>query len=169
MAPTLMDVLESHHSDSWGWALACSNWQRSLAEDVLQEAYLRVLDGRARFSGKSTRQTWFFGVIKRVSAELRRSQARQGLLDFKTALAANDGVEDDPSFHRADRDQSNRQLQEALQAMPPRQREVLHLVFYAELTLEQTAHTLGMSVGSVRTHYHRGKTRLAELLELNHG
>jgi RNA polymerase sigma-70 factor (ECF subfamily) len=48
--------------------------------------------------------------------------------------------------------------------LPTRQREVLHLVFYAELTLEDTAIALDVSVGSVRTHYHRGKKRLSVLL-----
>ena len=56
---------------------------------------------------------------------------------------------------------------EALKALSPRQREVLHLVFYSGLTLEETAATLDMTVGSARTHYHRGKTQLASMLELD--
>ena len=165
MAPTLMEVLEPHHSDSWGWALACCNWHQSLAEDVLQESYLRVLDGRARFSGKSTEKTWFFAVIKRVAAELKRSQARQGLLNWKYLFAVNDPTEDDTLFHIADESESSKALRRVLMSMSQRQREVLHLVFYGELTLEETARTLDISLGSARTHYHRGKKRLAVLLE----
>ena len=65
------------------------------------------------------------------------------------------------------RDESVQQLQQALMQLPVRQREVLHLVFYAELTLESTAEILAISLGSARTHYHRGKERLAELLKLD--
>jgi RNA polymerase sigma-70 factor (ECF subfamily) len=65
------------------------------------------------------------------------------------------------------RDQSVQQLQEALMQLSVRQREVLHLVFYAEFTLEDSAEILDVSVGSARTHYHRGKERLAELLKLD--
>ena len=165
MAPTLIEVLEVHHTDSWGWALACCQWQHSLADDALQESYLRVLDGRARFGGKSTEKTWFFGIIKRVALELGRKQARQGWGLF---TAAPEPTENDSGLEAAERDESSRALRDALKTMPQRQREVLHLVFYAELTLEQAAHTLGTSLGSARTHYHRGKSRLAELLELHH-
>ena len=168
MAPTLMEVLEAHHSESWGWALACCDWRKPMAEDILQESYLRVLDGRARFSGRSTEKTWFFGVIKRVAQELQRGQTRQGVLSIRSLFAANDSGEDDPPFVSASEGQSVARLRKVLRGMSQRQREVLHLVFYGDLTLEQTAQTLGMSLGSVRTHYHRGKLRLAEDLEPNH-
>ncbi len=56
-------------------------------------------------------------------------------------------------------------LRAALLTLSPKQREVLHLVYYAELTLEDVAITLGMSIGTVRTHYHRGKVHLARKLE----
>jgi RNA polymerase sigma-70 factor (ECF subfamily) len=45
-----------------------------------------------------------------------------------------------------------------------RQQDVLHLVFYQGLTVEEAAHVMAVSVGAARTHYARGKARLAELL-----
>ena len=64
--------LEAFHGSSWGWALACCLWDRSEAEEVLQTAYLKALDGRARFDGHSSERTWFFGVIRRTAVEHRR-------------------------------------------------------------------------------------------------
>jgi RNA polymerase sigma-70 factor, ECF subfamily len=166
MVSTLIEKLELQHSDNWGWALACCEWHRAMAEDALQESYLRVLDGRARFAGEASPKTWFFGVIKRVSAEQHRTALRHRLLNLKYLLPANDSAQD-PAFDAVDEDQSNRQLVAALKTMSRRQREVLHLVFYSGLTLEETAQALDMTLGSARTHYHRGKLRLAKILELN--
>lgn len=166
--PALLQVLREQHTRSFGWALACCSWRREQAEDVLQEAYLRVLDGRARFGGQSAPGTWFFSVIKRVAAESVRRQRRRDLLKLQVLHgAAPDAgeparVEDEMQLEQAE---SAAALRVALLQLPQRQREVLHLVFYSELTLEQTALVLQISVGSVRTHYHRGKTALAQLLE----
>jgi RNA polymerase sigma factor (sigma-70 family) len=51
-----------------------------------------------------------------------------------------------------------------LAKLPARQREVLHLVFYQDLTIEETAKILHISLGTARTHFERGKTRLRSLL-----
>lgn len=167
--PALLDRLKAHHGDSFGWALACCAWQREVAEDVLQEAYLRVLDGRARYAGKAQPRTWFFGVIRRVAADMQRARKRRAILNLR--LLGNDPcegalAEGAAPGEQAYRDESSRQLKAAMMSLSARQREILHLVFYAELTVEEAAATLDIGVGSARTHYHRGKERLAQLLEL---
>lgn len=53
----------------------------------------------------------------------------------------------------------------ALRALPDRQREVLALRYYLDLSEDQIAATLGISKGSVKTHAHRGLAALAERLE----
>jgi len=157
--------LEELHPASAGWALSCCRWDREEAEEVLQMTYLKILDGRARFDDRSSFKTWLFGVIRRTAAERRRSRWLRSAasLRWRDARPSPAPVPTPESLLGAS--ETSRSLRAALQALPARQREVLHLVFYQDLTIEEASRVLGISLGSARTHYHRGKaglqTRLA--------
>ena len=157
--------LESLHSDCFGWSLACCRRDRDEAEEVLQMAYLAVLEGRARYEGRSAFRTWMFGVIRLTVATLRRRRWLHRLLLDRNAHRV-DGPTEHPSFESAviERDRAER-LRRALDRLSERQRDVLQLVFYHGLTVDAAAEVLGITAGSARIHYARGKTRLAELLD----
>lgn len=155
--------LEQAHPDSFGWAMACCGRDRDDAEEVLQTVYLTVLDGRARYDGRSTFRTWLFGVIRRTAAAERRKAWLRGLLLKREA----DGLKPEPSptpDAEVEHDSRSSTLRHALAHLAPRQGEVLQLVFYHNLTVDEAAAVMGVSVGSARTHYARGKARLATLL-----
>jgi RNA polymerase sigma-70 factor (ECF subfamily) len=160
--PDLRSELEQHHADCVGWALACCAWNHAEADDVLQASYLKVLDGRAVFGRQALFRTWLFGVIRRTAREHRRRVALRRLLSIATADAIPaPPVNPVASLERAE---DTRALVRALRVLPSRQQQVLHLVFYQGLTIQEAAHVLGVSLGSARTHYERGKARLRQLL-----
>ena len=151
------------HEASFGWALSCCAWNDADAEDVLQTTYLKVIAGRARFGGRSAFRTWLFGVIRQTAREHRRRSRshaeraeRLGREPVETVVPRPDEVTE-----RAERAQM---LREALAELPERQRDVLHLVFYQDLTIREAAEVLEVSLGTARVHYERGKKRLGELL-----
>lgn len=161
----LRTQLAELHPLSYGWALACCGRDATMAEDVLQTAYLKVLQGRARYNGRSSFKTWWFAVIRLTAADERR---RHWLRQLKlTALCAWQTVGDREQSAGEELDCHQRQamFERALAALPARQREVLHLVFYQQLSIEAAAEVLGVSVGTARTHYTRGKQRLRQWLE----
>jgi RNA polymerase sigma factor (sigma-70 family) len=152
--------LECLHPQCWGWALACAGRDRALAEDTLQNAYLKVLSGRIRFGGRSQFKSWLFGVIRLTAMEeLRRTNRwRTDGADAELSGAVDPSPGADVTTERAERTNA---LVAALASLSPRQREVLQLVFYHDLTIEEAAGVMGISVGSARTHYDRGKKALA--------
>lgn len=155
--------LEKLHAVSFGWALGCCRRNRDDAEDVLQTSYLKVLEGKARFRGTSSFKTFLFGVIVRTAAEYRRSRWLAGLRLDRWRRAGRPAPASDPEQGALRSSEANR-LARALERLPRRQRETLELVFSHDLTIEEAAVALGISIGSARVHYQRGKKKLSQVL-----
>ncbi len=132
----------------------------------MQVSYLKVLEGRARFDGRSSFRTWLFGVIRMTAAEHRRRHALRDL--FSLRWGAEEACREPAPAASAELEETQQraQLEAALAALPLRQREVLVLVFYHEMTVEDAAGVMAIGVGSARQHYARGKSRLRQLLSL---
>lgn len=153
------------HEDSYGWALSCCGWKEADAEDVLQTTYLKVVSGRARFAGRSSFRTWLFGVIRQTAREhIRRDRShRERAARLERELVARGATSRRPA-DPAEEAERGEVLRDALGKLPERQREVLHLVFYQDLTVREAAEVMEVSLGSARVHYDRGKKRLRALL-----
>jgi len=156
--------IQALHPQCFGWALACCDYRREDAEDVLQDVYANVLDEGLRFNGRSSLTTWVFGVIRRKAASRMRRERLREVLGLRHVARIDTPVPaPDPSESAVGADQ-RAATRRALLRLPRRQREVIQLVFYHDLTLEESAEAMGVSVGSARTHYDRGKKRMASLL-----
>ena len=152
--------LEELHTASFGWALSCCRQNHAEAEEVLQTVYLKILQGKASFDGQSKLQTWLFAVIRNTAISERRKTLVRSIATppFENTIDARSQIE-------LERSEVQQRFQVALQRLPARQRETLHLVFYQELSLSEAAQVMRISVGSARQHYERGKKRLRELLD----
>lgn len=163
-APTeldLRDELARVHSQAHAWAIRCCRDDRSDAEDVLHEAYMKVLDGRARFEGRSSFKTWLLGVVRHTAREHSR---RRWLRAMRLERWWRDNEDARPTMSTEPAEDRLGALRVALSQLSKRQQEVLHLVFYQNLTIHEAANVLAMPVGTARTHYERGKSRLRQLL-----
>ena len=159
--PELKTELEKLHKSSFGWALSCCSHDHALAEEVLQTVYLKILQGKARYEGASTFRTWLFAVIRNTAI----SERRKVLLQTISAAPSNADHSHSELVVEFERSERQQRFQQALRALPSRQRETLHLVFYQDLTLREAAEVMKISIGSARQHYERGKKRLRELLD----
>ena len=162
----LKSELETLHHASFGWALNCCRHNRVEAEEVLQTVYLKILQGKAIYRGESQLRTWLFAVIRKTALGERRAKVRRA---WRTVVGANRAVERgrlaaEPLAGLVQAETQTRFLR-ALDKLPQRQREVLHLVFYEDLSLREAAGVMGVRIGSARQHYDRAKKHLRESLD----
>ncbi|MBX3258598.1 MAG: RNA polymerase sigma factor [Labilithrix sp.] len=168
-ARTTERELAALHPASFGWALACCRRDHGLAEEVLQDAYCKVLDGRARFDRRSSLKTWLFGVIRMTAREHRRWSVLRVLRGARSdAPAELPDARRAPDSEAAARQRAER-LSRALARLAERQREVLHLVFYEDLSIAEAAEVMGVALGTARQHYERGKHALSALIREEEG
>ncbi|MEZ5499492.1 MAG: sigma-70 family RNA polymerase sigma factor [Steroidobacteraceae bacterium] len=160
---TLRD-LRALHAAAYGWARRCCHGDAEDAADVLQTTYLYILDGRARFSGRSSLRTWLFGVLRNIARQSLRRRLRAAAIGWRMPA---ESIEEGPDSC-ADASDA-RHVWRHWMRLPRRQREVLELVFYRDFTLDEVAAIIGISPGSARVHYERGKARLRRLLAQRNG
>jgi len=154
--------LETIHGQLFGWALSRCGFNAATAEDLMQQAYVELLSGRARFDNKSTLKTFVFGVVQNLARSGFRRHNRQLRLVDKFATEQAEASED-----HHDHDQM-RIVWEAVVTLPQRQRDITELVFIRDMTIEEASAVMGVSLGTGRVHYDRAKKALAEkLADLN--
>ncbi len=161
----LQTQLEKHHSASFGWAISCCHRDFQEAESVLQNVYLKILEGKARYDGKSEFKTWLFAVIRITALDARRWHFLNKLRLSKYKENVKHKIKvydyDEKIYHS----EIQVLFQDLLSTLPSKQREVLQLVFYHDLSLQEAAEVMEVSLGTARTHYDRGKKRLREWIE----
>ncbi|MFN8573247.1 MAG: sigma-70 family RNA polymerase sigma factor [Gemmatimonadaceae bacterium] len=159
--PALRDELAALHEPAFAWSLRCCRNDRTDAEDVLHQVYVMVLEGRARFAGRSSFKTWLFGVIQQVA----RAHARRTWLRLTRLEAWWQERRGDDEAVDGEEDERLGRVSHAVARLSRRQQDILHLVFYQGMSIQEAADVLGMPVGTARTHYERGKTRVRQWLE----
>ncbi len=141
-------------------------------ESAVQETFVRALRGLPRFAGGATFSSWLAAIAVNLCRDrLRRHRLvpfvpleksgdddEPGLLDLLPAATP------DPERQAMARQAVGRVRQE-LGRLPGRQREVFALRFFAGLDLEGIAVALGVDIGTVKTHLHRGVQRVRRVAE----
>ena len=149
-----LSALEAIHSQVYGWALSRCEFDHAAAEDLMQQAYVEVLSGNARFDNKSSLKTFVFAVVQNLArSRFRRIASRLRLLRDHAAGAEEPIAE--PIEPAADSE-----VWPAVKALPARQRDIIELVFCRDLTIEEASNVMGVSVGTGRVHYDRAKKAL---------
>lgn len=148
--------LEVLHTESFAWALNCCYADRVAAEEVMQITYLKILEKKAKFNGKAQFKTWLFSVIRFTAIDFYKQSKRFQQIQTQQPITIQ--------FEEETIDYSTI-LQEAINQLSPQQHQLLHLVFYQNLTIQEAADVMHLQIGTARTHYKRGKMQVKKYLE----
>jgi RNA polymerase sigma-70 factor (sigma-E family) len=131
---------------------------RNAAEDMVQEAFLRLLDALPRIRQPERAAAYLRSIV----LNLARDHNRRGLVSLRHRMPSDESPASvvDKIVLREDQ----KQVIDALSSLPRRQRDCLVLKYYTELPVAEIAETLGLSVNTVKTHLRRGMSELAKQL-----
>ena len=141
------------------------------AEDVAQEAFLKAFRDLARFRGESKFSTWLISITLN---EARRRLRRQGAIRIESLdEPLEEGGKVSPALLRdwreipseaLERRELRELLQESIGHLSPIYREVLVLRDIEELSIEETAGALAISISSVKVRLHRARMMMQKEL-----
>jgi RNA polymerase sigma-70 factor (sigma-E family) len=128
-------------------------------EDVVQEAFIRVHSARSRVRDPDKTLAY----LRQTVVNLSRSALRRRILGLKLLSKPMPDMAsaEEGAYELLERDQ----LKAAMRSLQRRQREVLVLRYFADMTEAQVAETLGISLGSVKAYGSRGIAALRVAME----
>ncbi|MHB2022023.1 MAG: RNA polymerase sigma factor [Mycobacteriales bacterium] len=124
------------------------------AEDAAAETLARVLASWGRLRGKPYLEAWVSRVASNAALDIRRRHRRHGTQADEISVE----VPEAPIL-------ATMVARDLLAHLPRRQKEVLVLRYFGDFTEDEVARCLGISLGAVKTHGHRGLARLRQLLQ----
>jgi RNA polymerase sigma-70 factor, ECF subfamily len=143
-----------------------SGVDRSRVEDLAQDAFLKIYRGLPYFRGEAKLTTWIFRIVLNLLSQEsgKRRASREVALDAE--LPAHEPRSHDRST--SDLELRDR-LEKALARLPPNYRLLVAGHYLHDVKYEDLAEALDIPVGTVKTHLHRAKKQLRELLESDLG
>ncbi|MBK9169018.1 MAG: RNA polymerase sigma factor [Bryobacterales bacterium] len=126
------------------------------AEDIAQETFLALLLNPDRFDpDRAPLRAFLLAVARNLARKQWRGERRWSPLEEETYVA----LPLDPSSG-----ETSRLVAEAVQSLPPLQREVLVLAEYEDMPLDEIAHAVDAELGTVKARLHRARQNLRRML-----
>jgi RNA polymerase sigma-70 factor (ECF subfamily) len=152
----LAELYERREPGLYRYALYTSG-SRSVAEEVTQEVFLRLIGGGVPFDERrGPLEAYLYGVARNL---LRRRTESLGLEH------AGDPASDENTLRELIRDQRTVALVAAVRELPPGYRDAVVLCELEERSYEEAARLMGCPIGTVRSRLHRARALLSAKLK----
>jgi len=156
--PAALDELYARYQGPLFGVLRRLTGDRALAEDLLQETFLRVWRARDRYAAAGRFRAWLFTIAYRLAADHARRAA-----GTETALPEDLPAPERPD-ERAAAGELAARLEQVIARLPPTERAALLLSRCGGLDAAEIAQATGSTPGAVRVALHRALRRVAAAL-----
>ncbi|MBR5178689.1 MAG: sigma-70 family RNA polymerase sigma factor [Lachnospiraceae bacterium] len=133
------------------------------AEDIFQEVFIKVYKNLESFRDESDIKTWIIRItINTAKDYLKSAYSRKvvPMMEFKEDQLVSDN--DFEEIENRDRDE---QVRKTVMSLPEQYREVLLCVYYHEMSVADTAKSLGIAEGTVKSRLSRARDMMKNKLE----
>ncbi len=135
-----------------------------LADDLAQDTFVRMLSYADRYDPKYPMRTWLLTIARRLAINRNRHDQRVIHTEDFPTLATRE-LAPDFAVAAADAQQNLRaRLNESMQCLTDSQREAVLLFHQQGLGVNDVAEVMGLPVGTVKSHLHRGRAALRKYL-----
>lgn len=139
--------------------------QHDVAQDVLQDTFIKVFQNFAQFKNDSQLYTWLYRIATNEAlqqlAKMKKMQKSDEEAEHHMQRLVADNVDHDA-------EEIQILLQKAIQALPEKQKLVFNIRYYDELPFEEISKILDMSVSTCKTNYHYAKEKIENYIRENH-
>jgi RNA polymerase sigma-70 factor (ECF subfamily) len=135
---------------------------REMVEDVLNETLMEVWRQAARFEGRSSVNTWVFSIAHHRAVSRLRKKRETALDEEQAAAIEDEGPTPDVKAESSD---MSRLLGRLMEKLSFEHREILHLAYYQEFSVQEIADALDLPANTVKTRMFYARQRLKALLE----
>jgi RNA polymerase sigma factor (sigma-70 family) len=139
--------------------------RREVAEDLLEETWLRVVRHARRLDAETRLGPWLFTVARNLHVSYMRSRMLEDSATASLMALWPFSPERSSPFEAAAANELEGRIERALAAMPSASREVLLLVAVAGMDHSDAADVCGITPEALRQRLHRARETLAKLLE----
>ncbi len=133
------------------------------AEEIVQEVFVRAYREFARFRGGARIGTWLYRIAVNACLDRKRHVRTRGEVPLELAMDEVAGAPD-PLARAASREFADR-VSAAMEKLPPRQRAILILRIYEELSLQEIADIVESPLGTVKANYHHALVKVRRALQ----
>ncbi|CAI8994587.1 MULTISPECIES: RNA polymerase sigma factor [Bacillus] len=154
------NVIREHWQDVWNYSFIITK-DTHLSDDITQEVFIKVFKKWSSFRNESSVKTWLLKITRNTALNYLKSSyfKRISLVSF---------FRNDKEYPSAEKQflqkETMNEVWDIVLNLPQKHREVLILDAKYELSYDEIAETLGVSIGTVKSRLHRARARVSKIL-----